>query len=62
MMHRRMAVVAEGEIFELQRGAHGQLMAQKTAAQISTMTPPATASRRSTDMRRIEAETTTGWG
>ena len=63
VMHRRVAVIAKGEIVETQRCRHcAQLpdIAQNTAAQITAITTPAAASRSTADSRRIDGEIDAG--
>jgi hypothetical protein len=63
MMHRRMTVVAEGQIVEAQRcrcSAHRDT-AQCTAAHKARTTTATATSRSQTDILRIEGDTDAGW-
>ena len=54
MMHRRMAIIAERDIAELQLRGHAHLIASHTAAHSTALTTSAAPSRAATVMRRID--------
>src|SRR5439155_12682341 len=54
MMHRRVAVIAESDVAELQLGCHAHLIASHTMAHRPALTAAAAASRATTVMRRID--------
>jgi hypothetical protein len=53
-MHRRMAVIAQRDVAELQLRGHAHLIASQTTTQRPALTAQAAASRDSTVMRRID--------
>jgi hypothetical protein len=54
MMHRRMAIIAERDIAELQLRGHAHLIASHTAAHSTALTISAAPNRAATVMRRID--------
>jgi hypothetical protein len=63
VVNRRMPVVAQRDIAELQLGCHTHLIASHTTAHRTALTATAAASLEITVMRRIDQETAcAGWG
>ena len=54
MMHRRVPVIAQRDVFELQRRGHAHLIASQTMAQRQALTASAALKRETTVMRRID--------
>jgi hypothetical protein len=54
MMHRRVAIIAKGNVAELQSRGHAHLIATRTMAQRPQLTASAAASRAATVMRKID--------
>jgi len=54
VMHRRVPVIAEGDIAKAELRCHDGLMASRTTAQSPAETASAAASRPGNDIRRID--------